>query len=276
MVFSRRQFFGGWTGLLAALPFVSQALSGTAAARNAPEDTTKDDLVYANHILVDKDVLDGYGHVSVRDPRNANRFLLARALPPSMVEDTDLITFDLDGATVDRDSRPVLIDRFVHAEIYRARPDVRAVVYCQTPELIPFGTTDLPLRPLSHMTSFISSGVPVFDIRKFRTPNDKSMLIHDANLGRALAGVLGNGVAVLMRGYGGVVVGSSIPQVVGRSVYLKIDAATLATTIGLNRPISYLDPAESPDPAASNFDRVWEEWVEEQDDKTEDGDNSQS
>lgn len=268
MLFSRRQFFGGWAGLLAAVPLVSQALSGTAAATaSSPQDSTNAFLVLANHILVDQDVLDGYGHVSAREPRNPNRFLLARSMPPAMVEESDLMTFDLDGKQVGKDTRPSHVDRFIHSEIYRARPDVKAIVYCQTPELITFGTTDVPLRPLSHMCSFVSSGVPVFDVRKFRAPGDKSMLIHDATLGRGLADVLGNHSAVLMRGYGGVIVGASIPQVVGRCVYLKIDAATLATTLGLNRPVNYLDSEEGLDPALSGFDRMWDVWVDEQEDK---------
>src|SRR5438105_11476536 len=124
------------------------------------------DLVAAYRILAQQGVLDGFGHVSARHNRAANRFIMARSLAPELVTAADLIEFDLDGNAVDAKGRPLYSERFIHAEIYRARTDVRAVVHNHAPSVIPFGVTNVPLRPMYHMASFIGNGVPVFDIGK--------------------------------------------------------------------------------------------------------------
>ena len=279
--FSRRQLFGGWASLLAVTPVLGQANSSAATKRakaatasaaragDGDDDTPAELLALANHILVDQDVLDGYGHISIRDPNNSNRYLLSRSLPPAMVEDEDILTFDLDSNQVGKASPQVYAERFIHGEIYRARPDVMAIVYSHAPEFIPFGVTDTPLRPLSHMTSFLGGAVPVFDVRRSRAAEDKGMYIHDSALGRSLAGMLGDHPVVLMRGDGCVIVGSSLSQVVGRSVYLKIDAATLVTTMALQRPINFMEPGEGAEPGLVDFARIWKAWKDEQEERDE-------
>ena len=179
------------------------------------------------------------------------------------------MTFDLNSNQVGKDARQPYAERFIHGEIYRARPDVAAIVYSHAPEFIPFGITDTPLRPLSRMTAFLSGTVPVFDIRRSRAADDKAMFIHDANLGRSLASTLGNREAVLMRGDGCVIVGASVPQAIGRSFYLKVDAATLAATMALQRPINYMEPGEGLEPSLVDFTRMWKAWKDEQEDKDE-------
>ena len=127
----------------------------------------------------------------------ANRFIMSRSLAPELVTAGDLIEFDLDGNAVDARGRALYSERFIHAEIYKARPDVRAVVHNHAPSLIPFSVTTVPLRPMYHMVSFIGNGVPVFDIRKTFGMTD--MLVSDSAKGRALAQVLGDKACVLMR-----------------------------------------------------------------------------
>jgi HCOMODA/2-hydroxy-3-carboxy-muconic semialdehyde decarboxylase len=228
------------------------------------ENDSIHELAIANHILAAKDVVDGYGHVSVRHPAYAGRYLLARSMAPALVTDSDIMTFDLDSNPLGNDTRQAYLERFIHGEIYRVRPDVKAIVHCHSPELIPFADTGIPLRPLYHMSAFLGAGTPIFEIRDFRAANDKSMLVHNRELGKALAGVLGKSNALLMRGHGGVVVASSLPQVVGRGVYLQINAKLEAEALALGRPINYLEPDEDPGgPPVSSYGRNWEIWKHE-------------
>jgi HCOMODA/2-hydroxy-3-carboxy-muconic semialdehyde decarboxylase len=221
------------------------------------------DLVAAYRILAQQGVLDGFGHVSARHNRSANRFIMSRSLAPELVTAADLIEFDLDGAAVDARGRALYSERFIHAEIYRRRPDVRAVVHNHAPSLIPFGVTGVALRPVYHMAAFIGNGVPVFDIRKTFGMTD--MLVSDTAKGRALAETLGDKTCVLMRGHGVVVVGASIPYAVGRSVYLDMNARiqTQAMALGGNN-VTYLDPQEAQKmmDAGENrgYERPWELW----------------
>jgi HCOMODA/2-hydroxy-3-carboxy-muconic semialdehyde decarboxylase len=218
-----------------------------------------DDLVTANRLLAREQILDAFGHVSVRHPRGADRFLLARSLAPELVGTADIMEYDLDGNAVDARGRASYRERFIHSEIYRARREVNAVVHCHTASLLPFGVTRVPLRPMYHQSSWVAEGVPVFEIRDAGGMTD--MLVGDAKLGRALAVTLANKPAALMRGHGAVIVGDSIPTVVGRSVYLDINARVQAQAIALGGKITYIDPEEARKYAApNNYDRAWELW----------------
>lgn len=218
------------------------------------------DLVIANHILANQGVVDGYGHVSIRNPENPNQYMMARSMAPGLVTAADIMTFDLDSNPLGGDNRTSYVERFIHGEIYKVRPDVKAIVHSHSPELIPFGVTDVPLRAIYHMAVFLEDGTPVYEIRDFRGPGDKSMLVHSRELGAALARVLGKSSAMLMRGHGGVVVANDLPQVVGRSVYFQINAKLQAQAITFGRPINFLAPGESVPPAVSTYLRAWEIW----------------
>jgi ribulose-5-phosphate 4-epimerase/fuculose-1-phosphate aldolase len=256
---SRRSFLAG-----SVLVSVNAVLTAQQAPTSAgpPDPMLIEDLVAAYRILAQQGVLDGFGHVSVRHNRAANRFIMSRSLAPELVTANDLIEFDLDGNPVDAKGRSLYSERFIHAEIYRARPDVRAVVHNHAQSLIPFGVTTVPLRPMYHMVSFIGNGVPVFDIRKSFGMTD--MLVSDSKKGHALAEVLGPKAAVLMRGQGVAVVGSTIPIVVGRSIYLDINAKIQTQALALGGNITYLDPQEAQKmmDAGENrsYERPWELW----------------
>jgi len=266
---TRRQFCGDLLKIT-AVPLASLAVPALAAA--APAATIKSnetesaipELVLANHVLAAKDVVDGYGHVSTRHPNFAGRYLLARSMAPALVTAADIMTFDLDSNALGNDSRQPYLERFIHGEIYRVRPDVKAIVHCHSPELIPFADTGVELRPLYHMSAFLAAGVPIFEIRDWRTAGDKSMLVHSRELGEALARVLGKSDALLMRGHGAVIVAATLPQVVGRSVYLQVNAKLQAEAMALGRPINYLQPDEDPGgPAVTFYGRNWEIWKQE-------------
>jgi HCOMODA/2-hydroxy-3-carboxy-muconic semialdehyde decarboxylase len=257
---TRRTFLMGsvFFGIHTVLPAQQAPVSAGAADPSLIED-----LVAAYRILAQQGVLDGFGHVSARHNRSASRFIMSRSLAPELVTAADLIEFDLDGNAVDAKGRALYSERFIHAEIYRARPDVRAVVHNHAPSLIPFGVTAVPLRPVYHMASFIGNGVPIFDIRKSFGMTD--MLVSDSAKGRALAEALADKTCVLMRGHGVAVVGPTIQYAVGRSIYLDLNARIQAQALALGGSnVIYLDPAEAQKmmDAGENrgYERPWELW----------------
>jgi len=230
----------------------------TAAARTTAAKLTED-LVAANRILAEHGVVDGYGHVSVRHERDPNRYRLSRSLAPELVAASDIMEYDLDSNPLDATGRAMYLERFIHGEIYRVRPDVTAIVHHHSPAVIPFAATTAPLRPLYHMSAFVGEGVPVFEIRAAAGMTD--MLIRDAALGRALARTLGQHPAALMRGHGAVVVGADLPLAVGRSIYLELNARLQVQTIALGGDVTYLDPEEvSKVVAVQDYARAWELW----------------
>ena len=174
-----------------------------------PKPELIDDLVAANRILSDQGVVDGFGHVSARHPGDPKRFLLARSMAPGLVTADDIMEFDLDGAALDPRGRTPYVERFIHSEIYKAHPEINAVVHSHSPSVIPFGVTKVPLRPIYHTSSFLGAGVPVFEIREAGGPAT-DMLIRTPDLGAALAQKIGVSAVVLMRGHGDVVVGWTV------------------------------------------------------------------
>jgi len=259
---SRRRFLfiGGVAASSAIASRDSWVSAGQQPASAGPVDPALiEDLVAANRILAREQIVDAFGHVSVRHPRGPDRFLIARSVAPELVTAADIIEHDLEGTPIDARGRASYRERFIHSEIYRARSDVMSIVHCHTASLIPFGVTRVPLRPVYHQGAFVASGVPVFEIRDAGGMTD--MLVSDGKLGRALAVTLGNKPVALMRGHGAVIVGDSIPTAVGRSVFLDINARAQAQALALGGKITYLDPEEARKYLApNNYDRAWELW----------------
>ena len=219
-------------------------------------------LVTANHILYDQHVVDAFGHVSVRHDKRRDRFLLARNMAPALVAAADIIEFDLDGNPIDAGDRKVYLERFIHGEIYRARPDVGAVVHSHSHAVIPFGVIrGHKLRAIFHMGGFIGTETPVFEIREC-VGDGSDLLIRNSELGAALAESLGARSAILMRGHGATVVAPTLPEAVYRGVYLDVNARLQLQTIGLGT-VDYLSEAEGRATAAANttqIGRAWEMW----------------
>jgi ribulose-5-phosphate 4-epimerase/fuculose-1-phosphate aldolase len=220
-----------------------------------------DDLVTANHILYNEGVVDGFGHVSIRHPDDPGRYFLARSIAPAVVKREDILEFDLESNAVDaRGARPYL-ERFIHGEIYRVRPDVHAIVHSHSPSVIPFGATGTTLKPIFHLGGFLGSGTPIFEIRE--TGGDSTdMLIRSPQLGVALARTLGTASYALMRGHGSVAVGSSLKQVVYRAIYGEVNARLQSQALQLGT-VTYLNAAEAASATATNdemVDRPWELW----------------
>jgi ribulose-5-phosphate 4-epimerase/fuculose-1-phosphate aldolase len=220
-----------------------------------------DDIVTGSRVLADFGVLDGFGHVSARDPNNPNRFLMSRSLAPALVTAGDIMEFDLDGNAVDARGRALFLERFIHAEIYRSRPDVMSVVHTHSPGVIPFTISQVPLRPVFHNAAFLAAGAPVWDIRKDFGETD--MLVRNAAIGRSLAQTLGDKSVVLMRGHGDVAVGPAVKVAVFRAYYADVNARLQSQAVALGGEVNYLTAEEGAKADAVNLavlDRIWNLW----------------
>ena len=220
------------------------------------------DLVAAYRILAAHGVIDAYGHVSLRSPRNPQRYYVARSIAPELVTEDDLIEYDLDSRPIDERGRESVRERFIHGEIYKTRPEVTSVVHNHSPSVVPFSVTGVPMRAIFHMAAFVGEGLPNFEIRDVKPGSD--LLVKDPFLGQALAKTLGAKPASLMRGHGAVVVGENLPRAVGRSVYLELSARLQMQAMALAGPggkITYLDADEvkASDPV-QNYARAWPMW----------------
>jgi HCOMODA/2-hydroxy-3-carboxy-muconic semialdehyde decarboxylase len=199
-----------------------------------------DDLVVGNRILANEGILDGLGHISVR--HRADRFLLSRDLAPALVTAADFVEYDLEGNPIDKQAPRGYQERFIHAAIYKARPDVRSVVHAHTPSVLAFAVSTIPLRPIYHMASFLVAGVPMYEIRK--VSGHRGMLVNDMRTGTALAETLGDKAVALMRGHGYVAVGPDIPEAVSRSIFLDVNARVQLRAIELGGTVNYLTSAD--------------------------------
>ena len=266
-----RKFVTRWAGkvarlgVLIAAALVAGHLQASAQTPSASlpgvDPALLEDIAVGSRVLADFGVLDGFGHVSARSPANPNHFLMSRSLAPALVTPDDIMEFDLDGNPVDARGRSVFLERFIHAEIYRARPDVMSVVHTHSAGVIPFSVSQVPLRAMYHNPSFLAVGVPVWDIRK--DFGDTNMLVSNAAIGKSLAAALGDKPVVLMRGHGDVTVGPSVKVAVFRAYYTDVNAKLQAQALALGGEPNYLTPAEGEKADKTNLvvmDRIWNLW----------------
>jgi HCOMODA/2-hydroxy-3-carboxy-muconic semialdehyde decarboxylase len=218
------------------------------------------DLVAANHILAQNGVLDSFGHVSVRDPRDRSRYLQTQAMAPRDVSADDVITFDLDSNPLNARGRSPYRERFIHGMIYQARADVNAVVHSHSPTIIPFSVTEKPLRAIFHNGHFLGQGTPVWEIRDVAGERN-NMLVLSNELGRSLAQALGRGSVVLMRGHGNAVAGPDLKTAVFRAIYTEVNARLQMQAVMLGGPITFLNEYEQE--KAQNVDRPWDAWCKQ-------------
>jgi len=229
-------------------------------------DTVIKDLVIANRILAREEVVDAYGHVSIRNPDNPKHFFLSRSVSPELVERDDIVELGLDGQPVRDEKRALYLERFIHAAIYEARPDIHSVVHAHAEDILPFGIAQAtPLRPVIHSGSFIGANVPVWDIAdKF---GDTNLLVTNMDQGRDLAKCLAGNNVALMRGHGFASVGRSLIEVVRMSVYLPRNARVLQKAKVLGGKIRYLSQGEIDarnkgySPYSTETWRTWEFWA---------------
>jgi ribulose-5-phosphate 4-epimerase/fuculose-1-phosphate aldolase len=226
-------------------------------------ETILQDLVAANRILAREEVVDGYGHVSVRHPDNPERFFLSRSRSPELVVRNDIMEFDLACQPIDQQGRSMYAERPIHGAIYAARPDVMAVIHNHAHEVIPYSVTKTHLRPIAHAAATMGPDVPVWDIRE-RFGQGTNLLVTTLDQGRDLARCLGDGRAALLRGHGCVVVGKTIRQAVMSAIYMMVNAKLLTTSLMLGDPIYLTDEEiEAHNSVAFSpisLDRTWEYW----------------
>jgi HCOMODA/2-hydroxy-3-carboxy-muconic semialdehyde decarboxylase len=186
---------------------------------------------------------------------------MSRSMAPALVTSEDILEYDLDSTPIDQRGRAVYLERFIHGEIYKARPDVRAIVHSHSPAVIPYADTKMQLRPMNHIAGFLGGGVPVFEIRDIGGPAT-NMLISNAQLGHALAATLGQHAVALMRGHGSVAAAQSVRHVVFRSVYTEVNARMESEALRLGE-VTFLNDAEAEAAMRTNdglVDRPWDLW----------------
>ena len=221
------------------------------------------DLAAASRILAAQGVVDGFGHVSMRHPSAPDRYLMARSIAPALVTPGDIIEYDLESSPCNAGGRGSFLERFIHGEIYKARPDIMSVVHSHSPSVIPFGLVGVPMRAMFHNAAFIAAGVPVFDIREKFGATD--MLVSDGTKGVALAGVMGGRDIVLMRAHGSVACGPTLQTAVFRAVYTEVNARIQHWTaaLGGSGPVAALDGEEgrlADVPNRTAGTRAWDLW----------------
>jgi HCOMODA/2-hydroxy-3-carboxy-muconic semialdehyde decarboxylase len=262
-----------FVALAAVVLTIAVAAGGrTARAQTPPasggpvEPALLEDLAAAYRVLANQGVIDGYGHVSVRHPRNPNRYLMSRSLGPALVTPADILEYDLDSTPIDPKGRNSVLERFIHGEIFKARPDVMVVVHSHAPSVIPFSITQVPLRPVFHMATFLglggSGGVPVWDSRSVKDPAAAALLVRNGVMGQSLATALGKRPVALLRGHGNVVVGPNIPLTVRQAIYTEVNAKLLLSALALGGPVTYITEEETAavEKTPGDIMRGWELW----------------
>ena len=250
------------SAMIRASRAVPKGMSGSVAT---VDRELIDDLVVANRTLARLNVLDAFGHVSVRDPKNPKRYLISRSIAPESVVASDILALDLDSQAVHKDDEDKLLyrERFIHGEIFKVRPDVNAVVHSHSPTVVPFTVTRAKLRPLLHNAGFLGLGAPLFEIRKC-AGHSTDLMILTPSLGKDLAKKLGKEAAVvLMRGHGDSVVAPSLPNAVFRAYYTEINARQQLQAMTIGGPINFMTKAEaitSSDAMLKASRRPWELW----------------
>jgi ribulose-5-phosphate 4-epimerase/fuculose-1-phosphate aldolase len=226
------------------------------------------ELVIANRILANEDVVDAYGHVSVRNPEAPERFFLAHSKSPALVEAGDIVEHSAAGQAYKSEQRPLYLERFIHAAIYEARPDVMAVVHAHAEDVLPFSITKAALRPVIHSGAFIGAEVPVWDIAE-RFGDRTNLLVTNLEQGRDLAKALGERNVALMRGHGFAAAARSLIDVVRMAVYLPRNARVQykAMQMGPLKPLSTgeIDARAAGTgykPQSPETQRAWQYWAQ--------------
>ena len=221
------------------------------------------EVVEASHILAGEGLLDAFGHVSARSPDQADRFFMSHALAPAQVEDKDVLEHDLDGKAASDPDIHLFLERFIHAEIYRRRPDVQAVVHSHSPAVLPFAVVpSVPARPIIHMCGHMRDMPTPFDVADHDGPAT-DLLISSPALGKALAHHLGAATVVLMRGHGFTTIGNSVPLATYHAIYTAKNCSVQQAALALGEPV-YLSAGEAvacDHSIGGEADRAWNLWL---------------
>ena len=255
--------------IAAVFPLHFFGFCGTVLAAQKPSDTDEGrivELVIASHILVDQEVLDSFGHISVRSVKNPKVFYMPRAMAPALVQAEDIMEFSVEtGEPIDPKGRRPNGERYIHSETYKARPDVQSVIHSHSMLVIPFGVAGVPLQPVVAQAGFLPPETPVFEIRDvWGDSKERGVQVRNLKHAAALAKALGNSPAVILRGHAHNVVADTIHRAVVRAVYININARVQMDAMRLSGgKIIALDQKEIDYNVIENFDveRPWENFV---------------
>ena len=243
---------------VAVLTFASP-LAGAQTATGDPDAGRKADLITAYKILVNEGILDSFGHVSVRSAKDPNIFLMPRAMPPALVSLDDLLELRVsDSQPIDPKGRRVNGERYIHGEIYKARPDVVSVIHSHAQAVIPLSLTAIKMQPVVAQAGFLPPESPTFEIRDARNDGERGMQVTNSARGAALARTLSSYPVALMRGHGNVVAGSSVRQAVVYAAYVDINARMQTQALLLSRDIVTMNQPELFTPEEFDINRPWE------------------
>jgi ribulose-5-phosphate 4-epimerase/fuculose-1-phosphate aldolase len=222
----------------------------------------KVELARANRIVANEGIVDAFGHISLRHPADPRRYLLSRSLAPELVEADDILEFTLDSEPVVPPTKRLYGERVIHGCIYQARPDVQAVCHHHSPSILPFCISGTELVPVYHLGGTIGRKAPFWDQRD--DFGDTNLLVIKPEEGASLARALGPHWIVLMRRHGATVAGTSLHELVFRTIYIcrNAEQQLRAHTLG---HVDALTAAECEGAGEYNLRpgpiaRAWEYW----------------
>jgi len=221
------------------------------------------DLAAASRVLAERGVVDAFGHISQRHPDSPDRYFMSTSMAPALVTPDDIIEYNLDSEPCNANGRGSFLERFIHGEIYKARPDINSVAHSHSPSVIPFGLVDSKMQAMFHNAAFLAAGVPVFDISKKFGATD--MLVSDCLKGVAFAECLADKDIALMRAHGSVACGPTLQLAVFRAVYTEVNSRVQHWTMALSGGgrIASLDEEEgrlADVPNQGACMRAWQLW----------------
>lgn len=223
------------------------------------------EITQASRILALQGIMDAFGHVSRRCPERADHFLMARSMAPALVTLEDVVTLNFDGTPISAPGTRVFLERFLHAEIYRAQPTVQAIVHSHAPVVVPFTVVpEARLRPICHVCGFLEGAGTPFDVADHAGPAS-DLLICNSDLGKRFAEHMGASAIGLMRAHGFTAVGQSIPQAVFRAIYTARNCQIQLSASALGTP-TFLTPGEAQaceETTGGQADRAWDLWLHE-------------
>lgn len=245
----------------------SNAELGTVYGGTVPStiDGARLELCHASRILSATGVLDAFGHVSCRNPENRDHFLMSRRMAPGLVTVADIFEHDAEANGVAEPNKSLFLERFIHSEIYRLRPDVFSVVHSHSPKVLPFTVvSQARLRPLSHVCGFVQGTGPAFDIAD-HDGHGTDLLIRTPELGKAFAEHMRGCCVGLMRSHGFTTIGVSVRQSVYRAIYTGVNGALQMDAMRLGEPryMTAEEAAACEDTTNGQIDRVWALWEQQ-------------
>jgi ribulose-5-phosphate 4-epimerase/fuculose-1-phosphate aldolase len=228
-----------------------------------PFAALRQELAVANRILANEGIIDAFGHISVRSPKNPDRYFISRHRASELVESADIQEMTLDSDPVRPTGVRLYSEMVIHGEIYKARPDVNSVCHHHAPAVLPFCVTEAELVPLFHLGATLGDKVPFWDSRdEF---GDTNLLVRTPEEGASHARALGAHFMVLLRRHGATLAGRSVRECVFRTIYTTRNAELQlrAMAIGTLTPLSpgEIEKCGAHNLGARGVERAWEYWV---------------